>query len=296
MSAPISPLSLLLAVGSLCGVAAANDVVTSFEFTDLSGQFTLGTPPNQATFTNGQAKSVMMFGLYHTGFNSWMVDEGDLGVVTFSTPAESVDFWFRDQLFVGSTLTVLDVNGNAIDTIVGSAVWQHVVEGSAAIPVGSITLQNVVGNGYAVIDDFTYCALPPLGNQYCGPGVPNSSGASAVITADGSKSVVVNDVTLTAAQLPVGQFGFFLTSQTQGFFNPPGSNGFICLGGAIGRFNQPQNIGQGPTFSIQVDLTAVPRPTGPVAVQPGDTWNFQAWYRDVGNTNNFTDAVSVTFQ
>ena len=25
------------------------------------------------------------------------------------------------------------------------------------------------------------------------------------------------------------------------------------------------------------------------------TWYFQCWYRDVGNTNNFTDAVSVTF-
>ncbi len=29
---------------------------------------------------------------------------------------------------------------------------------------------------------------------------------------------------------------------------------------------------------------------------PGDMLFFQAWYRDVGNTNNFTDAVSVTFQ
>ena len=76
---------------------------------------------------------------------------------------------------------------------------------------------------------------------------------------------------------------------------PPGSSGFICLGGAIGRFNQPGNIGQGPTFSIQVDLTAVPQPTGPVAVQPGETWNFQAWYRD-GGTNNFTDAVEILFQ
>ncbi len=45
-----------------------------------------------------------------------------------------------------------------------------------------------------------------------------------------------------------------------------------------------------------MDLTAVPQPTGNVAVQPGDTWNFQAWYRDIGNTNNFTDAVSVLFQ
>ena len=102
-------------------------------------------------------------------------------------------------------------------------------------------------------------------------------------------------MTLTADQLPPNQFGYFLTSQTQGLFMPPLSSGFICLGGDIGRFNQPGNIGQGPSFSIQVDLTNVPQPTGPVAVQPGETWNFQAWYRDIAGTNNFTDAVSVTF-
>jgi hypothetical protein len=33
-----------------------------------------------------------------------------------------------------------------------------------------------------------------------------------------------------------------------------------------------------------------------VAVLPGDTWNFQAWYRDVGGTNNSTDGVEITFQ
>ncbi len=68
------------------------------------------------------------------------------------------------------------------------------------------------------------------------------------------------------------------------------------MGGAIGRYNQLQNIIVGPTGSIQIDLTAVPQPAGLVAVVPGETWNFQCWYRDVGNTNNFTDAVSVTFQ
>ncbi len=75
-------------------------------------------------------------------------------------------------------------------------------------------------------------------------------------------------------------------------FTPPGSSGVICLGTNIGRYNG--NVGQGPSFSLQVDLTAMPV-NPPVAVQPGDSWNFQCWYRDIGNTNNFTDAVSVTF-
>ena len=119
--------------------------------------------------------------------------------------------------------------------------------------------------------------------------------AAEVTDLDSIVAVVNDDVTLTASQLPPGQFGYFLAGQTQGFFQPPASQGYICLSGAIGRFNQPQNVGQGPTFSIQVDLTAVPQPTGFVVVLPGDTWNFQCWYRDMGAASNFTDGVSVTF-
>ena len=33
----------------------------------------------------------------------------------------------------------------------------------------------------------------------------------------------------------------------------------------------------------------------PQPVQSGDTYNFQCWYRDVGGTNNFTDAVEIMF-
>ena len=107
--------------------------------------------------------------------------------------------------------------------------------------------------------------------------------------------MIDNDVTLMVDQLPL-HFGYFLTSQTQGFFNPPGSQGIICLSGTIGRYNQIANIIQGPCGSLQVDLTAIPV-NPPTAVLPGDTWNFQAWFRDnnPGLTSNFTDGVSITF-
>lgn len=39
-----------------------------------------------------------------------------------------------------------------------------------------------------------------------------------------------------------------------------------------------------------------PQPTGFIAVLPGDSYNFQYWFRDVGSTSNFSDALSVTFQ
>ena len=82
-----------------------------------------------------------------------------------------------------------------------------------------------------------------------------------------------------------------------------GSQGNLCLGGNIGRFVGPGQVmdsGASGSFAMTVNLNAMPAPTlsGTVAVQPGDTWNFQAWHRDsVGGmaTSNFTDAVSVTF-
>ena len=138
-----------------------------------------------------------------------------------------------------------------------------------------------------------------FGTNYCGPAVVNSSGASATLSGAGSTSVSVNDLTLTASGLPANQFSFIINSQTQGFVvGPGGSQGNICLSGSVGRFNnQLMNSGPGGSYSIVVDLTAIPQPTGAVAVMAGETYNFQAWFRDnnPASTSNFTDGLSITF-
>ncbi|MCP3915155.1 MAG: hypothetical protein GY711_06340 [bacterium] len=52
----------------------------------------------------------------------------------------------------------------------------------------------------------------------------------------------------------------------------------------------------GPEGTIRVDLTDLPTNTpGSQMVMLGETLNFQCSYRDVANTNNFTDGRSVTF-
>ena len=73
---------------------------------------------------------------------------------------------------------------------------------------------------------------------------------------------------------------------------PASSQGYLCLGGAIGRHNQPGLAQPGPSFSINLDLNAIPTPIAFVAVLPGETWYFQAWYRDSGS-NNFTNGVCI---
>ncbi len=77
---------------------------------------------------------------------------------------------------------------------------------------------------------------------------------------------------------------------------PPGSQGYSCLTGDIGRYNLPGQILTGPEDSVRINLLAVP--VNPAqAVLPGETWNFQAWYRDHNPalTSNFTDGLSITF-
>ncbi|MCP3914212.1 MAG: hypothetical protein GY711_01515 [bacterium] len=137
------------------------------------------------------------------------------------------------------------------------------------------------------------CALFEV---YCTPAAPNSSGGSAIIGAFGSPVATDNTLSLTADQLPTSQFGYFLASETDGFvFHPPGSSGNLCLGGQIARFvGQVQNSGNLGSFGIAVDLTSIPT-SPPSSVVAGETWHFQAWFRDPP-TSNFTDALRITFQ
>ena len=142
---------------------------------------------------------------------------------------------------------------------------------------------------------------PSVGDAFCGPAVPNSTGASATIEAIGTPFIAANNLTLEAAALPSNSTGFFLASQTQGFVNQPGgSQGNLCLGGGIGRYVGPgqiMNSGAAGSISLPIDLSDLPTPTGPVSAIAGETWSFQAWFRDsVGGsaTSNLTDGVSVT--
>lgn len=162
---------------------------------------------------------------------------------------------------------------------------------------------NILGNQgftsttYNRLEVFTI-SFDNIGSNYCSA-VPNSTGLTGSIGASGSTTVTDQDFHLWADGMPTGEFGYFLNSPTQGFVsNPGGSAGNLCLGGLIGRHSASiaQTSGDG-YLGIQVDLNALPRPMGQppiIAVQPGETWNFQCWHRD-GSSSNFTDGLTVTF-
>jgi hypothetical protein len=159
---------------------------------------------------------------------------------------------------------------------------------------GDIYAQNVGFDG-------TLGGSPALGARYCGPAVVNSGGASATISATGSAVVALDDLSLHADELARNAFSYFLASRTQGFVaNAGGSQGNLCLGGAIGRNVGGQVVNSGATGSVTVlaPLGTMPQPAGPVAVLAGETWHFQCWFRDsVGGaaTSNFSDGLALLF-
>lgn len=150
------------------------------------------------------------------------------------------------------------------------------------------------------------CGTPTIGTIYCTSN-PNSTGSNTSMTLLGSASAAANDLTLAAGNLPNNTFGFFLYSPTQGSVpNPGGSQGDLCLGGAIGRFvgaGQVKSSGAGTEITLSTtagewDLSALPGPTGSSAAVAGNTANFQAWHRDANPTvtSNFSDGITIIWQ
>ena len=140
----------------------------------------------------------------------------------------------------------------------------------------------------------------PIGVNYCMANA-NSTGAPAAMTASGSNVLADNALTIGATSMPTGVFGIFLASRNTGFTpNSGGSSGNLCLGGAIGRFDQVVfQTGATGTTTLPVNLNAIPQPMGAAAASVGETWHFQGWFRDAlagMPTSNLTDGISVTIR
>ncbi|MEO1700398.1 MAG: VCBS repeat-containing protein [Planctomycetota bacterium] len=133
---------------------------------------------------------------------------------------------------------------------------------------------------------------------YCGTAVPHSGDRSARIEASGSREVAADELELFAYGLPRDRWGMFICATSPSSpMSIANSQGLLCLGGTLGRFNRSGEVQQSAlgTFRLNVRPSTFPLPN---AVLPGDTWYFQAWFRDIngGITSNLTDAISITFE
>ena len=235
-----------------------------------------------------------------------------------STPADCVpvagssDIWFSWTPDV-STPHELKICGASYDVVLaayescGSTVTLACSESEYTTPpcggtffdVGFILDPVVAGTSYLLRIDgwggvtgtgvLDITALDSLGEPYC-TSAPNSvDPGGAAISLAGSASVGAQDLTLSAGPVPdqPGIF-YFGPNQIQAAFG----NGFRCVGGSVYRL--PVTFASSNVLSDTVDFTTTPGSL----LAAGQTWNFQAWYRDPnagGDGFNLSNGITLTF-
>jgi hypothetical protein len=159
-------------------------------------------------------------------------------------------------------------------------------------------------NVHMIIDLDCNPAGPPPITYICDPANANTTGQPANLLFQGNNDISQGPylALLTTTQLPPNQFGYYLASRTPRVPGLPVSNGRLCLQGDIARLigpGQPGVQNSGPNGVFQAAVNTANVPTNPNrAILPGDTWYFQAWYRDqsaTGPRSNFSNACCVPF-
>ncbi len=128
--------------------------------------------------------------------------------------------------------------------------------------------------------------------SYC-TGAPNSAGLGARMSAVGFPGVSQNQLVLRASGCPPHQPGLFYCGPSQ--VGLPFGDGFRCIGGQVFRLPIVSSDGQG-RLEHAFDVTDPPRAAG--QIDPGESWNFQFWYRDPlagGSGYNLSDALAILF-
>ncbi len=125
---------------------------------------------------------------------------------------------------------------------------------------------------------------------------PNSSGLPGTLVATGSPDVADGELLFEASGLPAGKFGFLVASRGEALLGTyRGHQGILCLSQPFWRIGSPLiQIGPDGSASRALDFGNL---AGEVAIQPGDTWRYQLWFRDQNPnlTWNSTNAVRARF-
>ena len=299
-----------------------------------TGQWERGVPVNDAGWDWDPASDGDGSGSCYLTQNGNGNTDIDGGSVTLTSPAttvtdaQSVVSFFRYQALSndnGDDVLAVEVSANGgasfqtvrvFETATAPAWSEETITTSelaaAGVGVGSSLVVRFTANDSgaasiheAGIDGFAVqsivCDANAVGSVYCSPGVQNSTGVGAELTGTGSDVLADNDLTLEVTNLPTQSLGYFLVSPTEtNVPNAGGSNGTLCVGLPLGRYaGDVLNSGAVGGYQFSVDLTSIPQPNGAVSGVIGETWRFQAWYRDVFigiPTSNFTNGLAVTLQ
>jgi len=181
------------------------------------------------------------------------------------------------------------------DEVVGGAMWEPSVPqyGGAAY---TFELPASAGDAFCFGDGLG--AECPCGWNNFSPGnggCLNASHGNGLLVAEGSASLVTDDLQLVAARLPANKTAllFHGTTELAGGLGLTFGNGLRCVGGAVVRAgvrvaDASGNASWGPALGSGEGFA------------PGETGRFQVWYRDPNHycdgEFNLTNAYRVDFE
>ncbi len=129
------------------------------------------------------------------------------------------------------------------------------------------------------------------------PATPNTVGAGARLEMGGSLGLSsFGGFELVASAAPPLAPALF-------FYGPPATpqpfgDGVRCVGNPISRLGPPQAVDAQGELRRPLDYTSAPASGGPGQIQPGSTFTFQLWYRDIPGGpagSNLSEALRATF-
>ena len=169
-SATAALLTLLLFAAPAAALPQDQAVFTNFENVfpnTVPGQIiVVGVSPDSADLGgNAFGGRIGAPALYHSGVRSWMVEANGIGVITFETDADVVEFYAR--VLPGATgntvITAFDAFDVIVDgpaTVVPGSGWQLISLSGGIARVDVVNLDGAQLNG---IDDFGFTPLPEPG-------------------------------------------------------------------------------------------------------------------------------------
>ena len=162
----LRPAAALLLLAVSLSTPAAAEVFDDFELinTTVGAPFTIGTAPEEATFSGDAFSGVAGIGeLYFSGSHAWMVNPDGVGNIAFEANAASVTFWtrLRSGANGASIYTAYDDANQVVDsfTISTPAAFQLLTFAGNIDRIEVVN--NATGNGQMnSIDDIRFTAVP----------------------------------------------------------------------------------------------------------------------------------------
>lgn len=198
---------------------------------------------------------------------------------------------FESDLIVGSA----DGVARRIDRQTGGVKQTY----DAGVSIEALGMAKPAVGG--MVASFCESAVCACGNEDEDHACANSTGWGAGALVAGSTSVTLDDLSITAFDLPPNTLARFYMGQPMGTF--PFGAGTICVGsGGYSTFRFPvASTGQHGILQLGPGIAELANTSFgvPDLIAPGTFWAFQGWYRDpngpCGATVNTTEAFAVTF-